>query len=212
MLAPTRRTLDALSRWRRSCAALLFDQPVFDARKMDFKPVTALGDIGFDVAYGVTEKNGVIWALGMVGTLPTATENEVSGKQLRLGPDALVAKFEKWGIYGIFPSHQWTATGWEDTYFSNTQLQLFLLFLPGGGWTIGTKPILDYDWAASEWSIPLQVAASRTTRLGDLPIKLEVELNYYVARPDVFAPEWLLGLNITPVVPNVFDTWIQGLF
>ena len=33
--------------------------------------------------------------------------SELAGKQLRLGPEALFAKFEKWGLYGIFPSHQW---------------------------------------------------------------------------------------------------------
>ena len=32
----------------RPAVPLLFDQPAFDAGKMDFKPVTALGDIGFD--------------------------------------------------------------------------------------------------------------------------------------------------------------------
>ena len=110
------------------------------------------------------------------------------------------------------PATSGRATGWDDTYFSNTQLQELLIFLPGGSWSVDSKPIMNYDWAASEWSIPLQVFASKTTSLGDLPIKLEVELNYYVERPDLFAPEWLLGLNITPVVPNVFDTWIQELF
>ena len=196
----------------RPAVPLLFDQPAFDAGKMDFKPVTALGDIGFDVAFGVTEKNGLIWALGMVGTLPTATSNDVSGKQLRLGPEGFVAKFEKWGIYGFFPSHQWTATGWDDRYFSTTTLQPFLIFLPGDAWAVGTKPIMNYDWAASEWNIPLSLSASKTTSLGGTPLKLEVELNYYVARPDVFATEWLLSINITPVVRNILDTWIQGLF
>ena len=37
---------------------IMFDQPVFDVRKADFDEVTAMGDIGFDVAYGVTEKSG----------------------------------------------------------------------------------------------------------------------------------------------------------
>jgi len=36
-------------------------------------------------------------------------------------------------------------------------------------------------------------------------------LNYYVARPDAFGPQWMIGVNITPVVPNVIDQWIKGL-
>jgi hypothetical protein len=57
----------------RPAIPLLVDQPVFDFQTNDFEGVTALGDIGFDIGYGVTEKNGWLWAFGMVGSLPTAT-------------------------------------------------------------------------------------------------------------------------------------------
>jgi len=196
----------------RPAFPLLFDQPVFDASKLDFKGVTALGDIGFDLGYGVTEKNGLIWAFGMVGTLPTATDSDVAGKQWRLGPEALIAKFEKWGVYGIFPSHQWDVAGWGDAgYFSNTQVQLFLKFLPGGGWAVGSTPIMNYDWKSHDWTIPLQLVAGKTVKFGNMPVKLELELNYYVEQPDAFGPEWMISLNITPVVPNIIDRWIKGL-
>jgi len=39
---------------------------------------------------------------------------------------------------------------------------------------------------------------------------LELEVNYYVAQPDPFGPEWMVGFNIGPVVPNIFDKWIKG--
>lgn len=73
----------------------LVEQPVFYGAEADFEGTSALGDIGFDVGYGVREKNGLLWAYGTVGTLPTATKNEVAGKQLRLGPEVLFAKFEQ---------------------------------------------------------------------------------------------------------------------
>jgi hypothetical protein len=51
----------------RPAIPIVFDQPVFDVRKADFDDVTAMGDIGFDVAYGVTEKSGFLWAGGHGG-------------------------------------------------------------------------------------------------------------------------------------------------
>ncbi|MEE4113015.1 MAG: hypothetical protein V2I40_09395, partial [Desulfobacteraceae bacterium] len=104
---------------------MLFDQPVprVESGALDWDGVTALGDIGFDIGYGVSAKSGFLWAVGMVGTLPTATDEDVGGKQLRLGPEFLLAKFEKWGLYGIFPSHQWNVTGWSDESFNTTQFQ-----------------------------------------------------------------------------------------
>jgi len=44
-----------------------------------------------------------------------------------------------------------------------------------------------------------------------MPIKLELEYNYYVERVDEFSPRWMIGINITPVVPNVIERWIKGL-
>ena len=196
----------------RPAFPLLFDQPVFEADKNDFRGVTALGDIGFDIGYGVSEPNGLLWAFGMVGTLPTATDSKVAGKQLRLGPELLLAKFEKWGLYGIFPSHQFDVTGWGDGgYYSNTQIQAFLKFLPGGGWSVGTTPIMNYDWKTHNWTVPLQLDISKTVKVGNVPVKLELEVNYYVAQPDLFGPKWMIGFNITPVVPNFIDRWIKGI-
>lgn len=195
----------------RPAIPIVFDQPTFDAAKLDFDEVSAIGDIGFDIGYGVTEKTGLLWALGMVGTLPTATDSDVAGKQLRLGPEALIAKFEKWGLYGIFPSHQWNVTGWSDEYYSNSQAQLFLLLLPGGGWNVGTTPIMNYDWNSDDWTIPLNLTVGKTVLFGKMPVKLALEINYYVEQPDVFGPEWMVSFNITPVVPNIFDQWIKGL-
>ena len=195
----------------RPAIPLLVNQPVFREDGLGFNEETALGDIGFDIGYGVTEKNGLLWAYGMVGTLPTATDADVAGKQLRLGPELLVAKFESWGVYGLFPSHQWDVAGWEDSYFSTSQLQLFFRVLPGDGWNIGSSPILNYDWKNDNWTIPISLSVSKTVTFGSLPVKIELEGNYYVERPDTFGPKWMVSLNLTPVVPNFIEAWIKGI-
>jgi hypothetical protein len=187
--------------------------PTVSGETLDYDDVSAMGDWGFDLAYGVTEKNGLLWATGMVGTLPFATDNKVAGKQLRLGPEFLLAKMEKWGLYGIFPSHQWDVVGTgkgKDYTFNTTQVQAFLKFLPGGGWSVGSLPIMTYDWEGEEWTVPLNLDISKTVKWGATPVKLELELNYYVEQPDAFGPEWMIGVNITPVVRNFINSWIRG--
>jgi len=196
--------------YARPAFPIVFDQPVPTVRNGNFgyDKVTGLGDIGFDLMYGVTEKSGIVWAFGMVGTLPTASDNRIAGKQLRLGPEALFLKIEKWGMYGVFPSQQWNVTGWSDQSYANTQIQPVFRVLPGGGWSISTQPIMNYDWNADQWNIPLNLTVSKTVHAGKTPLKVEVEFNYYVERPDVFASKFMVGLNLTPVVPN----FINNLF
>jgi len=192
---------------------LLFEQPVprVENGGLDWDGVSALGDIGFDIGYGVSAKSGFLWALGMVGTLPTATDSDVAGKQLRLGPEFLLAKFEKWGLYGIFPSHQWNVTGWSDESFSTTQFQPVLTFILGGGWTAGSTPIGFYNWESYEWTIPVNLFISKTVILGKTPWKFQLEANYYVEQPDAFGPQVMIGFNISPVVNNPFQKGFNRL-
>jgi len=52
-----------------------------------------------------------------------------------------------------------------------------LQFLPGGGWSYGSTPIMFYDWKSEDWTIPLNFVVSRTLKFGNTPVKLEMELN-----------------------------------
>jgi hypothetical protein len=200
----------------RPAFPLLVDQPVptLKGSRIDYEKKTALGDIGFDFAYGMTEKSGLLWAAGMVGTLPTATDSAVAGKQWRLGPEVLLAKFAKWGIYGVFPSHQFNVSGWgegKDNYYSTTSIQPILVLLPGGGWKVATEPIMFYDWKGQEWTAPLNLQVSKTVKVGNTPVNFELEVDYYFAQPDAFGPKWMVALNVTPVVNNIINKWIRGL-
>ena len=194
----------------RPAVPLVFEQPVFDPFTGTFDDETGIGDIGFDLAYGVTEPNGFVWAAGMVGTLPTATSSVLGGGQLRLGPEVFFAKAEHWGLYGIFPSHQWDVAGWGEGSFNVTSIQPVVNYLPGGGWKIGSLPIITYDWHSDQWTVPLNLTVGKTVMFGETPVKIELEVNYYLDKPDAFGSEWMVGFNITPVVSNFVEKWIRG--
>jgi len=48
------------------------------------------------------------------GTLPTATREEVAGKQLRLGPELLMGQVWKTHTLAGLITHQWDVAGWAD--------------------------------------------------------------------------------------------------
>jgi len=197
----------------RPAIPIVFDQPVPSVSSrgnFQYNDYTSLGDIVTDVGYGKTHKNGFLWLAGLVSTLPTATVNEVAGKQFRLGPELVLGKISKRFVYAFFPSHQWNVAGWSNDYYSKTEMQWIFEYLPGGGWNIGTQPIMDYDWVTDDWTIPVQLLVSRTITVGKRPLKLEFEINYYVEQPDEFGPKWMFGFNITPIVNNFVERWIKG--
>jgi len=193
----------------RPAFPMQFDQPTFGPS--GFKDVTAFGDIGFDIAYGVTQPNGFIFLGGLVGTLPTATDNRVSGRQFRLGPEAFIGQSTDWGLIGIFPQHQWNVTGWSDSQHSTSEVQVIFNVNLGEGLVLSSQPMIFYDWVDNQWTVPVNAQVAKTVVVGSIPVRFQLELDYFVEGPDAFREEWLLGINITPVVPNFINNWIRGL-
>ncbi len=186
----------------RPALPILFEQPVYNAANGEFVDKSGLGDIAMDFAYAKTSKSGILTALGLVTTVPTAT-NRLGKEQWLLGPEVLLGKLTEKYVVGIFPNHQWNIAGEDSFDTSITVIQAFATVLPGGGWALGSAPIMNYDWEASQWTIPLNFTVSKTVIWGDKPYKLDFTVDYYVERSDAFASELIIGFNVAPVVTNV---------
>ena len=191
----------------RPALPILFETPVFNPSTGDFDKKSGLGDIAMDFAYAKTSESGILTALGLITTVPTATNN-LGKEQWLLGPEILIGKLTETSVIGLFPSHQWSIAGEDSFDTSITSIQAFATVLPGGGWALGTAPIMSYDWEASQWSIPINLTISKTVQFGRTPFKLDLTLDYYVERNDAFGQEWVVGFNVAPVVENV----LAGLF
>jgi hypothetical protein len=193
----------------RPAIPLLIEQPYFDGSSLNFKSKTGLGDISFDLSYGQTLKSGLLYSLGLVSSLPTATSDDLGTERWTLGPEAFLGYLSEKFVGGVFPNHQWDIAGSGNLDISLTTVQAFGIYLPGGGWSVGTIPIMSYDWESEDWSVPLNVTGGRTLILGGRPWRFGLEINYYVERQDAFGPKWMIGFNVTPVVKNVAATWFR---
>jgi hypothetical protein len=193
----------------RPAIPILLDQPFFDSTSSDFGSESGLGNIAFDLAYGRTTDKGMIYAAGVVSSIPTATNDRLGNDRWTLGPEFIIGKITKKYVLGVFPSHQWDVAGSGDEDVNRTNLQMFAVYLPGGGWNIGSSPTMSYNHENNEALIPLNLTIGKTMILEGRPWKLAVELNYYVENPDSFAPEWFIGINVAPVVENVFAGWFK---
>jgi hypothetical protein len=174
-----------------------------------FSTESGLGDIVFDLAYGRTTKTGMLYAGGVVVSLPTATEDALGTDRYSLGPEFMIGKLSKKYVLGMFPSHLWDVGGSGNADVNVTNLQLFGTYLPGGGWNVGTSPILSYDHNSDQWTIPLNFTFGKTVIWNGRPWKLSAEINYFIESSDAFGPEWFIGFNVAPVVENVLARWFN---
>lgn len=196
----------------RPLIGMSMDQPVFDADQGDFDSEDPnLLDTTFDLVYAgtnmISKQDGYLWGMGMAGTLPTATDDDLGGDQWRMGPELFGGIIRKWGIVGALVSHQWDIGGSNNENYSATAAQYFYAYGLGGGWQIASSPVLRYDWKADSddaWTVPLGFGVAKTTKIGNMPFKFAFQVQKYVVQPDTFGPDWLVKLTVTPVVKNPF--------
>jgi hypothetical protein len=183
---------------------VIVDSPVFDASEADFDTESGLGDIGFDLGFGSTnKKTGFLLAGGLASTIPTHTKDDLGNDKWRMGPELLVGLLRPEWVIGAFPNHQWSVVGGGDNT-SVTTLQVFGITLPGSGYSVGTAPIITYDWESQDFTVPLNLDIGKTIIINGRPWKLGLELNYYIEQPGSFGPKLMIGINVGPVVENVF--------
>lgn len=187
----------------RPAIPVIFDQDVPTPNGFQNHGVD-LGDISFDSGFGKTYSNGLVLIGGIVGTLPTASNDALGLDQWLLGPDVLVAVVKKWGALGLLVTHQWDIAGNNDYNTNITGGQYFYVFNFDNGWQFRSAPTFTYNHEAPSgqgWTIPLGVGITKTEIIGDTPWKFGIEYWDYVEKPDTFAPDWQVRFTIAPVVP-----------
>jgi hypothetical protein len=196
--------------WFRPGIPFIFDQPVYDPVGAEFGSENGLGDTTVDLQYGGTWENGFLWSVGPAFILPTATADELGLDLWVGGPGFQLGHIAETTIFGIYANRQWDFAGEGDSEVDLTAVQLFAILTPGGGWSWGSKPIMTYDNISEDWAVPVNLGVSKTVLLNERPWKFEVELSYYVERPESFGTEWMVALNVEPVVTNIFYSWFKG--
>jgi len=163
-----------------------------------------LGDVGYDLVYAGTSKDGTIFGWGIAGTMPTG-DRLISGEQWRVGPEVFFGTAQKWGVIGALLNHQVDVSDNDNRGdYSKTSMQYFYAFPLGKGEAIGSGPIISYDHEAKsgqKLTLPIGVGWSKTLVSDSGAInKFAIDVQYFVVQPDDFGPEWLLKFTWTPVV------------
>lgn len=194
---------ESMNLFMRPLIPLVIDRPVpvnntFESREWE------LGDISFDTAVGKTFPNGMILVGGVVGTLPTATDDALGLDQWLLGPEFLVAKVGAWGAVGVLVTHQWDIAGEDSFDTSISGGQYFFTYNLKNAWQIQASPTFSYNHNAAsgqELTFPLGIGVSKTVVLGKTPWKFQLQYWNYIEKPDAFGPDYQIRFTVTPVVP-----------
>jgi hypothetical protein len=146
--------------------------------------------------------SGIIWGVGPVFLIPTATDDFLGTGKFGIGPTAVVLKQEGPWTVGMLANHIWSVAGEDDRADVNsTFLQPFVSYSLGHGTTISLNTESTYDWVADEWTVPINLGVQQVFRIGDQAMALQVGGRYYAEAPEG-GPQWGMRTTLTFLFPK----------
>ena len=123
----------------------------------------------------------LIWGVGPVFLLPTATDGLLGGEKWGAGVTGVgLVQSGPWTV-GALANHIWSVAGDDDRAdISATFLQPFVAYTTPKAITFTVNSESTYNWEDEDWAIPVNLQVSKVTRLGRRPVSIGGGVRYWV--------------------------------
>ncbi len=149
---------------------------------------SGVGDIQEQIFISPSHSGKLIWGLGPIFSLPTATTIAVQTGSWAAGPTFVALTMPGPWVLGALMNNVWTfSDSGSSTEVNQFLIQPFVNYNFGKGWAIVTAPNITANWDApsgQEWTVPIGIGITRTTVFDKRPISIGVQYYHNVEHPD----------------------------
>jgi hypothetical protein len=164
-----------------------------------------LGDIQYQGFLTPAAASPIIWGVGPVVQLPTATDRSLGQGKYALGVGGVVLYMGGPWVIGALVNNIWSVAGHSDRATVNQMLiQPFVNYNFEAGWYATSSPIITANWEASSgerWTVPLGAGFGRVFPIGRQPVNVQLASYYNVERPTGGA-EWQIRFQFQLLFPR----------
>jgi hypothetical protein len=147
--------------------------------------------------------NGVIWGVGPVFLLPTASDHMLGAEKWGIGPTAVALKQDGPWTYGALANHVESFAGdSKRAYVSGTLIQPFVSYITRTKTTFGLNLESTYDWNNDQWAVPINLTVQQLLKVGNLPFQIGGGVRYWADSPDNGPEGWGARLQLTFLFPK----------
>lgn len=115
----------------------------------------------------------------------------------------MLLKQEGQWTYGALANHIWSVAGENGrSNISSTFLQPFVSYTTHDAWTFGFNTESTYDWKAEQWSVPLNLTATKLLKVGHQAMSVGGGVRYWADSPQGGPHDWSLRLVVTLLFPK----------
>ncbi|RCK37968.1 hypothetical protein TH19_08130 [Thalassospira profundimaris] len=146
---------------------------------------------------------GLVWGVGPVFLLPTASDNSLGLDQWGAGPTAVSLFMKDGWTVGLLGNHVWGAdNGLVASATNATFLQPFINYTTPDAWTFALNTESTYDWNGEQWSVPVNGIVSKLVDVGGQKISLGAGIRYWMDGPDAGPDGWGARLVLRFLFPK----------
>ena len=156
----------------------------------------------------------LIWGLGPVFQLPTATSTFLGQGKLGIGPSAVALMQPGHWTLGVLFNNIWSVAGSGSRPSVNQfLLQYFINYNLKKGWFITWQPTLTANWEATNggrWVVPFGGGLGRIMKLGAQPVSITAQFYGNGVHPPGASP-WTMRLQFALLFPKLTKEMQQML-
>jgi hypothetical protein len=180
----------------------------------NFDREIALGDMALPL---VAAPNGglhigdgeIVGGVGPSFVFPTATSSNFGSRKYEVGVAGVAVYKTNQFTLGIFPQWWWSVgdkSGHSKPDTSHGEMIYFFYYNLPDAWQIGFSPTITIDAEApsgDKWNVPIGITVAKTTRMGKMPVKFQLGMEYSVVSEDDYGKRALIKFNVIPVIPDL---------
>ena len=147
--------------------------------------------------------SGLIWGIGPVLLLDSASDKTLGSEKWGIGPTGVVLKQQGPWTYGLLANHIESFAGSDNRAdISATFVQPFISYITQTKTTIGFNAESTYDWETRQWSVPINFTVNQLLKVGDQLFQIGGGVRYWALSTDNGAEDWGVRLQFTLLFPK----------
>ena len=187
----------------RTILPVIYQDDIFPGEGSQF----GLADINLSLFFSPRKptSSGLIWGVGPVLLLPTATDSMLGARKWGAGPTAVALTMRGPWTMGVLANHVWSYAGDDNRQdISSTFAQPFVAFTFPSAWTVSVQSESIYNWKTEKWAVPINAAVSKLVRWGKVPVSLQAGVGYWAEPPENGPEGFRFRLQANFVLPKLF--------
>jgi len=163
---------------------------------------TGLGDIAQSIFFSPIEvKNGLVWGVGPILLLPTATDDVLGAQKWGAGPNALILKLTGQWTYGALVNHMWSYAGSGLSDINATFFQPFATYASKTGASLTLASENTQSWDNDVFGGFAGVYYAKVVTFGKQMVQLGGGPKVFYGN-NPFNPDWGIRVNVILLFPK----------